>query len=66
MLMECSDVQLTVRQLSQLACSWVVPYIDADDYSNLSEIIEKVIHADVGDMEAFLHGLTAIIQNSEG
>ncbi len=66
LLLERSNSELTVKQLSQQACSWVLPYLDADDNGNLAEIMNDAIHLDVGNMEGFLHGLTSIIQNSEG
>ena len=43
MLLERSDSNLTIRQLAQQACGWVVPYIDVEDYQTLTEIMDTAI-----------------------
>ncbi len=66
LLLERSNDELTVKQLSQQACAWALPYLDIEDNEHLTQMMNDAIHLDVGDMEGCLHGLTAIIQNSEG
>ncbi len=66
MLLELSDRDLTVRQLAQEARAFISPYVSIEEYQVLADVMDRAIHLDVGDMEAFLHGLTSIIQEGEG